>query len=441
MLRTIFVATIAIAGIYYALSQGAFGALLFYLWLAYFRPETWVWEAGWLYALNLSFIGGVYLLLRSLVAGLDWRPDLRSVLLIAFLAVGTVSAWTSDYSEWSTQYLIEFSKACIISFLMSRLLTDEKKFRIAIWVIAVSLGFEGAKQGWGSLITRPGGVNTNTIPLLGDNNGVAIGMLMCTALLVGLAQTATNKKEALLLRFLTAGVAYRAISTYSRGGFLSAGVMIAMYILYSKRKVASMLGIAILAGGIYAVLPAEFWNRMGTIRVNEEELEDASSLGRLHFWRVAMDIAADHPVVGVGLNAYSRIYDEYDFTEGRYGSARAVHSSWFGVLSELGYIGFVLYVSILLLAFRACWQAAKRAKRGKAPPHMYNFAVALQTALIACVVGSSFVSWQYNEMLWNTIGLTMALDRLTKASAAAADKDVVAVRPEVVVPPPHRRTA
>ena len=41
MLRLIFVTCIVMVGIFFAV-QGAFYALLFYLWNAYFRPAEWV---------------------------------------------------------------------------------------------------------------------------------------------------------------------------------------------------------------------------------------------------------------------------------------------------------------------------------------------------------------------------------------------------------------
>src|SRR5258706_10154848 len=96
MLRTIFVALIALGGVYYSF-QSVFYTLLFYLWLAYFRPESWVWNAAWLYALDLSFWCGVFLLLRAPLAGTRFRMDLRSALIFAFLAHLVVSSLLSPY--------------------------------------------------------------------------------------------------------------------------------------------------------------------------------------------------------------------------------------------------------------------------------------------------------------------------------------------------------
>ena len=70
-------------------------------------------------------------------------------------------------------------------------------------------------------ILHPGGSNDNILPNLGDNNGVAVGMLMLVAMFTALNNTATTSREKWVCRFFIVGVAYRAISTYSRGGFLA----------------------------------------------------------------------------------------------------------------------------------------------------------------------------------------------------------------------------
>ncbi len=151
MLRTIFVAVIILAGAKYAI-QGAFGALLMYLWIAYFRPETWLWDASWLNSLNLSFVFGVFLLVRSPGSDAKFRMDLRSALLFAFLGISLLSMLTSDYIAYSWPYWVDFAKSIVITYLLISFVTDESRFRTVVLVIALSLGFESAKQGWVSFV-------------------------------------------------------------------------------------------------------------------------------------------------------------------------------------------------------------------------------------------------------------------------------------------------
>ena len=92
-----------------------------------------------------------------------------------------------------------------------------------------------------------------------------------------------------------------------------------------------------------------------------------------------------------------------------------MHSAWFGVLAELGYPGFILFVSQVLLAFVAAWRARRVAALDPELADLRKFAFAIEAALVAFVIGGSFVPFQYNEMFWHVIGLSIALDVMTRA--------------------------
>jgi hypothetical protein len=159
---------------------------------------------------------------------------------------------------------------------------------------------------------------------------------------------------------------------------------------------------------VLPALPDAFWARMHTIETYEE---DESATGRLHFWQVAIQMANAN-LLGIGHNAYNTAYDTYDFSHGKYGRGRSVHSSFFGILAEAGYIGFALYTAILVGAFRSCHRVQKQAVTQDIPVELVHGAAALEASLAAFVVGGSFVPFQYNEMLWHFIGITIVLQQL-----------------------------
>src|SRR5262249_55476843 len=105
MLRTIFVALLALFLGSYAL-KGAFEALLFYLWIAYFRPESWVWNGDWLRILNLSFVSGLYLFMRSLRSDAKFRFDLQSALLVVFFFLSLGSTLQSKYLTYAWPFWV-----------------------------------------------------------------------------------------------------------------------------------------------------------------------------------------------------------------------------------------------------------------------------------------------------------------------------------------------
>src|SRR5579863_4560888 len=106
MLRLIFVFGIILVGIVFS-TQGAFYALLFYLWNAYFRPEEWTY-GGLILSLNLSFIIGAYLVLRTALSVPKLQLNLRTALLFLFLVLSIVGAFTSEHPEWSWGFLTVF---------------------------------------------------------------------------------------------------------------------------------------------------------------------------------------------------------------------------------------------------------------------------------------------------------------------------------------------
>jgi probable O-glycosylation ligase (exosortase A-associated) len=326
-----------------------------------------------------------------------------------FFAVALVGTFTSENPTRSLFFLDQFARVMIVTYLIIVLTTDRHRFRLVLLVISLSLSFDLAKQGWGDLIYTPGRSNPNPNPFLGDNNGVAMGLLMLMPIFGALIQTSTRGWERFMHRFMAAGTLLRAISTYSRGGFLGAGSLILMIILRSNRKVRSLLAAAALGYVIWAVMPQEFWDRMDTIQVEEGEEREDSAASRLHVWGVAWEMAEAKPMTGVGLNAFNTSFPSYNTDERFEGQQRAAHSVWFGVLGDLGYPGLILFVTNLALAFWACWKVHRISRKRAKLKHLQIYANALMSALVVFSVTGTFLSQHYNEMYWHMIGLTAAL--------------------------------
>lgn len=422
MLRLIFVFSIIIAGIIFAV-QGPFWALMFYLWNAYFRPELWVWD-DFVSPLKLSLIVGAFLLLTSFREIHKLKFTRQTVFILLFLAQCTLSLVVSEDFDWSLRYWTEFLKVIIITILITFLVSDLRRYRIALLVIGFSLGFEQAKQGWAQFVLNPGATNANPHPMLGDNNGVAVGMMMLVPVFLALSQTANRRWERYIHRFFIFGVIYRGISTYSRGGFLAAAAMGLVALYRSPKKFRALISVAVLIAMIASVMPQTFWDRMKTIQAPEGERE-VSAESRLFVWGVGLHMAAEKPITGVGFNGFQRSFDTYDVTGGQFGQGKAAHSSWFGVLGETGYPGLVLFVLIILSALYNLWSIRRRTKHVPEMKDARTYAGAMQMSIVAYIVGNTFLSGQYLEMFWHFMGLCVALDRITAGPLTASGVDRV----------------
>jgi putative inorganic carbon (hco3(-)) transporter len=416
MLRTLLVIAALVVGWRLALQRPIYAAA-FYLWIAYFRPESWAWDDMFV-TMNLSYIAGAYLVGRTVLSSTPFRLDFRTVLMLLFLGQALLATMFAPDFDYSFSYWYAFAKAIIVSYLLTVLITNAADLRLILMVIVFSLGFEATKQGWAQLVLNPGAPNTNSVPFLGDNNLVAVGMAMLLPVVAALGLTSTGWRRR-LFQFMSIGVFYRAVSTYSRGGFLAVGAVSAIYFWRSPHKLRTVLAFALATAIVVPVLPQQFWDRMATITAPAEQ-RDESQEGRLHFWRVAVAMANDRPFVGVGHSGYPRVYNQYDWSDGLFLTNRAVHSAWFGVLAELGYPGFLLFVAIVFSSVRGCRRVRQWAKQGEVSAPLGAYAVALESAMVAFIVGGSFVSFHYCEMLWHFFALTIALENVAVKEVAAA---------------------
>ena len=422
MLRALFVIGIICYGCAKSV-KGPFYALLFYLWIAYFRPEFWLWS-DFYSQLNLSLLVGITVVGSMIISPNEkLRYGLNPFLITLFVVQSSLSTLLSPHTDYALPYYFDFVKCAIMTLMIASLVKDERRLRLLFAVIVGTVCIEAVKQGWLQLILNPGAQNANDYIAFGDNNFVAVGMAMTLSMMVPLVRTASTRAERLFIQFCAVGVLYRGISTYSRGGFLGYGALGLQYLARSRRNLAGILSVTVVLAIIAPVLPDAFWARMSTInesRVNLDDTSeaDASISGRLHFWAVAWEMAKDNPLLGVGHNAYNASYMKYDFSNGRYPGARSVHNAWLGVMAELGFPGLFLFVALIGRTFWTNIRVQRLARKHPELSTLAHFAVGTEGALVAFAVGGSFVIFQYHEILWHLIGVSIAIDAMARERLA-----------------------
>jgi putative inorganic carbon (HCO3(-)) transporter len=121
--------------------------------------------------------------------------------------------------------------------------------------------------------------------------------------------------------------------------------MLGTVALRSRQKLLALFLVPILLLGGFMFMPQSWHDRMGTI-VNFEE--DGSANTRLIQWQYAIDISLERPLFGNGFDAffYQPYYHRY---VAHLDNNRAVHSVYFQVLGEQGFIGLAMYLSMLIM--------------------------------------------------------------------------------------------
>jgi putative inorganic carbon (HCO3(-)) transporter len=409
---------------FYAAVRSRYAALLMYLWFALFRPQEWIWVD--ITSLRLSLVLGLVLLGPALLAG--QFPNIThplSIGMILFFCSEVLSQLTAVRVDVGWQWIDFTLRLFIACMLLVTLVTNSLRLLGVIAVIGGSLGFHAAKAG---LAYALGGGTRFADGLAGafvDNNGYALGTVMIMPLLMITAQNIDLAYKGPLLVWLRRGwycavplCMFAVVGTYSRGGFLALATATLVYVMLQRRRVPALIGLCtvVLLVAIFVPIPQEYLDRLQTIRTYEEIGED-SALSRQHFWAVGVQMGLTNPL-GVGIRQYEAAYDAYDWSYGRYGERRSVHSSHVQVFAELGVFGALVWLGMFAFATLLCLRVRARSEDPALPDaerrFLFTAANGLIVSMVGFAVGGSFIALALNDLSWLTFAMIAALDRISR---------------------------
>lgn len=137
-------------------------------------------------------------------------------------------------------------------------------------------------------------------------------------------------------------------------GFL-AGLATATLIGRSSARTVTVLGLLAAALSITAAVVAVGSSTVSSIRTPRLSI---NSPDRAHEARTALQLAVDHPLTGVGPGNASLTWTEPD---GSHLTARYAHNEYLQTAADLGAIGLVLLMVVLITFGRTLWRAPRNA--------------------------------------------------------------------------------
>ena len=419
MLRTLLVATLFLYILYRSFGS-PFAALLGYVWFALFRPQEWVWVD--ISALRLSLVLGSVLLIGCFMK--KTAPNLSHPVskgILAFLLTALVAQANAVNQPLGWQWLDYFARLATVCLLLISLVNTERRFFLLIFTIASSFGFHISKAGLASLLGGGVRFSDGLAGAFVDNNGYAIAGAMIIPLLIATASQMPAEvpfRKAIVWGYRAAVplAAYAVISTFSRAGLLTLITVVLTYVMFQENrgKLLCLLFAAAVVVLPFVPMPEGYTQRMQTITTYEEENE-TSALSRLHFWSVAWKMAQENPL-GVGLVNFAPNYNRYDDTQGLYGENRVVHNSHLQTLTENGFLGFGIWVSLFLMSFSRCLRIRRSCLANEPESEKSIFfnqmSVSLIVSMFGFIIGGTFISMSLNDLTWLLFGAVAALDRL-----------------------------
>lgn len=378
-----------------------------WIWVALLPPNDLLYgRLGIVLPFNKLVAASAFFALITSQTKKDFYVDKLIMLVMVYGLIVTLSYVLSPYeSSFSDLQYDKLWKEIVLFLLITGVMFSQHRLHQMTLVISLAFGFVMVKEGIIFLLTA-GGHKIEAIGTVGDNNGVAMALLMAIPLLLFCAKY-TAERWVRLGMYVTAGLGtVTVVATYSRGGFIGLLVLCLMLLKGSKYKVRAVIAVGVVATVVFALLPENYLSRMGTI--SDATSDDSFSI-RLLAWKINYLMAIDHPFLGNGLYAslnwqnWSSHLGEattWLFPSPLVLKTFVAHSIYFQVLGDTGFVGLFLFVGMLATALVKTIQTQRVVRRDPALEWSGDLARATQISLAVYCVSGAALSLVYFELLY-----------------------------------------
>ena len=389
-----------------------FVGLLVYGWLSYMRPQDMAWGVR---GMPLSQWVAIALVVGLLLAlGRERWATIKTQTVLLLMLVGWISLSVANAVKPDEAHLLYgyYWKTILIAVLTTGMVTDRKRFRILLLLIAGCVGFLGAKRGLFGLVR--GGVRFHDGPggFMSDNNTFALVLNMILPLLVAVILVEKEKWIKVAAGVTAVLCTISILFTFSRGGLLTLAVVVPALIWRSRHRLAVSGLIALgFAGFLFFTsdqFTQEYVDRASSISEYED---DPSAQGRLSAWKTSWRVFLDYPLYGVGPNNLQVVHRTYSPNPDRF---RVSHNVFLQILAECGLPAVLLFTACIGAAFFSL----NRLRRRTDLPWVEVYARMMQISIVAYIVGSMFLNTAYFELIYQLIALSVSLEMAARAAAA-----------------------
>jgi O-antigen ligase len=336
--------------------------------------------------------------------------DSTAVMAAALImwALATI-LWSPDKDSSASNW-ISFALVGLLYLLLINLIESKEDLKLALWghVIGGSiLSLIVTKALMAHDFARSEfvlGYGINLVSRL-------IGLNLLLSMLLYELERHFLRKVALFLAAVLAGIGVAV--TLSRGtwlGVLASVVILGLTGAFSGRRRLPVGKLLLLClGGVILIyiLNTYLFDQHGLWKLTERfqsgvTLSDSGG-GRLKIWRVAWQVFTDAPIWGHGYNSFKYEYTRYLDTGG---DIKNAHNAYVLMGCELGMVGVVLFIAVLLTVFAKVWRlfSAKGVNGAAIAP----WCMALFAFVFVATMVDSAVERKY---VWYTLGLITLLTR------------------------------
>jgi O-antigen ligase len=330
----------------------------------------------------MGLVVAVFWLATMLVDGRFRKPHLFHVLVLLFFLWNFVSMFWSPDRESTTQRIKTYSQIFLLMLIYwevfqkpENLMAGLQAYVYGAYVLIASTIYNYVK-GYVAVVYegRYSATGVNAVDL-------ALILMMGLPVAIQLFFAAEQNKKGTILKIVNLAYIPLAIFSIILTGSRTSLIAVIPFGIYLIGTQQIKFGRKILVFGILLIsvlalvplIPQAITTRLGTLGAS---IETADLGGRVELWKQAILIFSRHPLMGLGGGTlYSAI-------------GSAAHNTFISVAAETGFIGFVLFFTILAIVF---FQAM----------NIQNGNSGLWVAIfLTWVIGVCSLSWEFRKLTW-----------------------------------------
>ncbi len=183
-------------------------------------------------------------------------------------------------------------------------------------------------------------------------------------------------------------------ATYSRASWIGFAVGTLFLVFRRSKRIIAVLTLVFFSLGVFCF---SFKHDDQLKLINKTKIFSGS--GREEYWMEAINMIKDHPVLGVGINAYSIVARDYKISWGGY-----PHNCYLQMAAELGILGIGAFFWILV----CLWQKVRGFMRNSSDMFCQIHVLGLTAGLLGYLVQSFFDTTMYSVNLGTLLWLLFA---------------------------------
>jgi O-antigen ligase len=350
------------------------------------------------------------------------------IIFILFMLIGALSFINTVSFKDSLRGMFKLLKYLMIFLVCSQQIKDKRHFEKIAISSACAISLIGIDAFW-QLFTGKDFIRGN--PLAGaiglmratasfpGCNALGIYLTGLTPLVAGLALFSCRLKSRIFFSIAALIGCLGVYLSLSRGAGI--GLFVSIFFLVLVRKNRIILTLLILLLMIYPFfMPKNIKDWAKSVNYNPTIL--LACQARMNIYQNTLNMISQHPLVGVGINTFSRNYGRYKIAavEAQFQTSDTyyAHNNFLHMAGEMGLLGLGVFLIFLFFVLRTSWRVFKK----NSDFFLSGFSISVFAAIIAYLINGLTETSLYHSRLvmifWFLIGLALALGKISDREIA-----------------------